>query len=124
MKVTYDHEVDAMYIRFLDEKSNHQQELNDGDVILDISADGRVIGMEMLDATKNYGSDILEFNLSFLGTPQKAEQVGEYTAEEAAQLLQVNKETILRKIRTGQLKATRLGKSYRISHSEIYKLTS
>ena len=122
MKVTYDHEVDAMYVRFSDDKSDHQQELNDGDIILDVAADGRIIGMEMLDATKNYGRDILEFNLSLLGAPQKTERI-EYTADEAAQLLQVNKETVLRKIRTGQLKATRLGKGYRISHSEIHKLT-
>lgn len=123
MKVSYDHEVDAMYIRFSDEKSERQQEFNDGDIILDVAADGSVIGMEILDATKNYGHDILEFDLSIFGAPAKAEKI-EYTANEAAKILRINKETVLRKIRAGNLKATRLGKNYHIPKSELDRLTT
>jgi len=123
MKVTYDPEVDAMYIRFSDTESNRQQELNDGDVILDLAVDGQITGMEILDATKNYGRGILDFNLSLLDAPENTERI-EYTTDEVAKILRVNKETVLRKIRTGDLKATRLGKSYQISKSEINRLTA
>lgn len=121
MRITYDPEVDAMYITFSDKPKNKQQEIND-DVILDLAVDGSVVGMEILDAIKNYGSDILGFNLSFLGNLNKPVYCNDYTTEEAAQILRVNKETLLRKIRSGKLKASRIGKSYRIPQNELHKL--
>ncbi|MBP2664786.1 MAG: hypothetical protein H6Q71_2734 [Firmicutes bacterium] len=123
MKVTYDSDIDAMYIRLSESKSERQQEFNEGDIVLDLDSSGNIIGLEILDAIKNYGHDILNFNLSLLGAPHKAERI-EYTTEEAAEILMVNKETLLRKIRTGSLKATKLGKTYRIPKSEITKLTT
>lgn len=120
MRITYDNDVDAMYIQFSNAKKVKQQEIND-DIILDLADDGSIAGMEILDATGNYGKDILEFSFSLLGEPIKKE-LYEYTTEEAAKVLQVNKETVLRKIRGGDLKATRIGKSYRIPKSELNKL--
>ena len=120
MRISYDPEVDAMYIQLSSKSKDKQQEIND-DVILDLSNDGSVVGIEILDATANYSHDILDFNLSFLGDLSKPGQL-DYTADEAAEILQVNKETILRKIRVGELKASRLGKSYRIPKNEIHRL--
>jgi excisionase family DNA binding protein len=79
--------------------------------------------VEILDATRNYGHDILDLNFSLLGEISKP-KYSDYTTEEAAKILRINKETVLRKIRAGELKASRIGKSYRISHSELKRLTS
>lgn len=119
MRITYDPEVDAMYITFSDGPKDKQQEIGE-DIILDMSVDGFVTGMEILDATRNYGRSILDFNLSLLNQPFTQDH-HEYTAEEAAEILRVNKETILRKIRAGNLKATRVGKGYRIPGNELHR---
>lgn len=122
MRVTYDHEVDALYISISESSRDKQKIIND-DITLDLSNDGMVVGIEILDAIKNYGQNLLEFNLSLLGgeltkrIPQE-----NYTAEEVAELLQVNKETVLRMIRTGRLAALRLGKGYKIPRTELDKL--
>lgn len=122
MRVTYDHEVDALYISISESSRDKQKIIND-DITLDLSNDGMVVGIEILDAIKNYGRNLLEFNLSLLGgeltkrIPQE-----NYTAEEVAELLQVNKETVLRMIRTGRLAALRLGKGYKIPRVELDKL--
>lgn len=42
-----------------------------------------------------------------------------YTVEELAELLQVHWQTILNYIRSGELKAVKLGKGYRISKKEF-----
>ena len=120
MRVSYDHEVDAIYISLASGPKEKQQKINE-DVILDLDANGVIVGIEILDVTKNYGADILEFSLSLLNDAPRSDQY-EYTAEEAAELLQVNKETLLRKIRGGHLKATRIGKAYRIPKSELHRL--
>ena len=67
MKIEYDKEVDALYIRIQEKYVARTQEVAEG-VNLDFDADGRLIGLEVIDATKCYSlSDI--FNLS---QPDKA----------------------------------------------------
>ena len=62
MKIEYDKEVDALYIRIQDKFVARTQEVSEG-VNLDFDADGRLIGLEVIDAAKCYSlSDI--FNLS------------------------------------------------------------
>jgi|SRR5215471_16589918 len=62
MKIEYDKEVDALYIRIQEKYVARTQEVAEG-VNLDFDADGRLIGLEVVDATKCYSlSDI--FNLS------------------------------------------------------------
>ena len=62
MKIEYDKEVDALYIRIQEKYVARTQEVAEG-VNLDFDADGRLIGLEVIDATKCYSlSDI--FNLS------------------------------------------------------------
>lgn len=119
MKITYDPEADAMYISFSDAPIVKQQHVND-DVVVDLAEDGRVLGIELLDATANYGNSIVNLDFSLLGDFFRASQL-EYTTEEAADVLRVNRETVLRKIRTGKLKAKRFGKSYRINKNELDK---
>jgi len=51
MKVKYDKEVDVMYVSLSDEKVFESDEEKRG-VILDYSSDGRIIGIEILNASK------------------------------------------------------------------------
>ncbi|GFP30666.1 DUF2283 domain-containing protein [Candidatus Hakubella thermalkaliphila] len=53
MKITYDPEVDALYIRFR-ETTVTTQHLAEG-LAADYDADGRLAGIEILDATKRLG---------------------------------------------------------------------
>ncbi|HHT9132127.1 MAG TPA: DUF2283 domain-containing protein [Candidatus Tripitaka californicus] len=53
MKITYDPEVDALYIRFR-ETTVTTKHLAEG-IAADYSADGHLAGIEILDATKRLG---------------------------------------------------------------------
>jgi len=53
MKITYDREVDALYIRFK-ETTVTTKHLAEG-IAADYDADGRLAGIEILDATKRLG---------------------------------------------------------------------
>jgi uncharacterized protein YuzE len=62
MKIEYDREVDALYIRVQEKQVTRTQEVTEG-VNLDFDEEGKLIGLEILDATERYApSDI--FNLS------------------------------------------------------------
>jgi len=54
MRITYDSEVDALYIRFIETTvtSNHVAE----GIVVDYDAEGRIAGIEILDAVKRFGS--------------------------------------------------------------------
>ena len=53
MKITYDREVDALYIQFKDTTVTTQH-LAEG-IAADYDADGRLAGIEILDAVKRLG---------------------------------------------------------------------
>lgn len=53
MKITYDAEVDALYIEFL-EGTVTTEHLTEG-VAADYDAEGRLAGIEILDALKRFG---------------------------------------------------------------------
>lgn len=53
MTITYDSEVDALYIRFL-EGTVTTEHLAEG-IAVDYAADGRMAGIEILDARKRFG---------------------------------------------------------------------
>lgn len=54
MRITYDSEVDALYIRFTETTvtTNHVAE----GIAVDYDADGKIAGIEILDAIKRFGS--------------------------------------------------------------------
>ena len=52
MKLKYDREVDVLYVSLLDELVFESDEDKHG-VILDCFADGRVVGIEILNASTN-----------------------------------------------------------------------
>jgi len=55
MKITYDREVDALYIRFV-ETTVTTKHLAEG-IAADYDADGRLAGIEILDAAKRLGDE-------------------------------------------------------------------
>ncbi|MEX0803854.1 MAG: DUF2283 domain-containing protein [Candidatus Binatia bacterium] len=62
MKIEYDKTVDALYIRLQEKEVARTQEVSDG-VNLDFDTEGRLIGLEVLSASKRYASSDI-FNLS------------------------------------------------------------
>ena len=56
--VTYDADVDAAYIRFSRQKVRESEEVAQG-IVLDYDAEGRIVGMEVLDAKLHLPSDVL-----------------------------------------------------------------
>jgi len=55
MKTTYDPDVDALYVRFADAPVVESEEVSEG-VVLDYDADGRIVAIELLDASKHVAS--------------------------------------------------------------------
>jgi len=63
MNVYYDNEVDSLYIKLGDEKPEGVTEITEG-VNLDISENGKLIGIEILEATKKLDlKTILSYSL-------------------------------------------------------------
>ena len=55
MRITYDREVDALYIRFI-ETTVTTKHVAEG-IAVDYAADGRVAGIEVLDARRRFGDE-------------------------------------------------------------------
>jgi uncharacterized protein YuzE len=52
MKAIYDAESDALYVRFADTSVFESEEVSDG-VVLDFDAEGRIVAIEPLNASKH-----------------------------------------------------------------------
>jgi uncharacterized protein YuzE len=52
MKTHYDAEADALYVRFADAAIVESEEVANG-VVLDFDAEGRIVAIELLDASKH-----------------------------------------------------------------------
>ena len=62
MRIEYDREVDALYVRLQEKYVDRTVEIEEG-LNIDLDENGRLIGLEVLDATERYTlSDI--FNIS------------------------------------------------------------
>ena len=62
MKIEYDKEVDALYIRIQEKKVARTKEIEEG-INLDLDAEGKVIGLEIIGATERYSKEDI-FNLT------------------------------------------------------------
>ena len=74
MKVFYDSEVDALYIKFNDLEPEGVVEVEEG-VNLDVTKDGKIVGMEILNASKKVGIDTV-FNYSLILKDYETVDVG------------------------------------------------
>jgi uncharacterized protein YuzE len=52
MKTIYDPEADALYVRFTETSIFESEEVADG-VVLDFDAEGRIVAIELLEASKH-----------------------------------------------------------------------
>jgi uncharacterized protein YuzE len=52
MKTLYDAEADALYVRFSEAHVVESEEVSDG-VVLDFDGEGRIVAIEVLDASKH-----------------------------------------------------------------------
>ena len=59
MKIKYDKKADAVYIRFNDQKYFESDEVKEG-VIFDYDKKGRIIGIEVLDASQRFPKEFKE----------------------------------------------------------------
>ena len=74
MKIEYDKEVDALYVRLQEKHVARTVEIEEG-LNLDLDENGKLIGLEVLDATQRYSlSDI--FNISTENLILEKESVG------------------------------------------------
>jgi uncharacterized protein YuzE len=62
MKIEYDKEVDALYIRIQEKHVARTREIEEG-VNIDLDDEGKVIGLEIIGATERYSLEDI-FNLS------------------------------------------------------------
>jgi uncharacterized protein YuzE len=73
MKIEYDNEVDALYIRIQDKEVYRTQEVEEG-VNVDLDEKGAVIGLEIIGAVERYDRkdlfNIATENLAWETTPQ------------------------------------------------------
>jgi uncharacterized protein YuzE len=53
MKITYDPDVDALYVRFIDGPAEVITRQLSDDIALNCTGDGRIVGIEILDASKH-----------------------------------------------------------------------
>jgi len=63
VRVEYDSKADAMYIWLRKAKYDISEELA-ANVIIDLDKNGRIIGIEVLDASKNLGKELVTKILS------------------------------------------------------------
>lgn len=62
MRIEYDREVDALYIRIQEKEVSRTKEVAEG-VNLDIDEEGKIIGLEIIGATERYSlKDILNIS--------------------------------------------------------------
>ena len=65
MKIYYDNEVDALYLKLGDEPPEGVIEISEG-VNLDTTSKGKIVGLEILDASKKMDiKTILSYTLEF-----------------------------------------------------------
>jgi uncharacterized protein YuzE len=62
MKVSFDRETDALYVRFSDDAVAETAEVRPG-VMFDYAVDGRIVGLEILDASRTVASDMKKLAL-------------------------------------------------------------
>ncbi|MCD6117381.1 DUF2283 domain-containing protein [bacterium] len=62
MKIEYDQEVDALYIRIQEKVVSRTKELEEG-INIDFDEDGKIIGLEIIGAKERYSNeDILNIS--------------------------------------------------------------
>lgn len=64
MRLRVDHRADAIYLNLTDRAIKESEEVADG-IIIDYDAEGRIVGVEILDASKKTGDPVTLRQFSF-----------------------------------------------------------
>lgn len=54
MRIRYDKKIDALYIKLRSGRYDHTKKIT-GDILVDVTKAGEVLGLEILEASKNIG---------------------------------------------------------------------
>ena len=77
MKVTYDKNVDAVYIQLSVQRPEGVIEVADG-INIDVSSDGKIVGIELLDATQKVSLEsLLSYEISAESLTEWAQSKGD-----------------------------------------------
>ncbi len=64
MRVRVDHKADAVYLNLTDAEIAESEEVADG-IVVDYDAEGRIVGLEILDASRRTGDPAVLKQFSF-----------------------------------------------------------
>jgi uncharacterized protein YuzE len=64
MRVRVDHKADAVYLNLTDAEIAESEEVADG-IVVDYDAEGRIVGLEILDASRRTGDPSVLKQFSF-----------------------------------------------------------
>ncbi len=103
MKITYDKQADAMAIVLNDGRISKDVEVAEN-VYAGFDRKGALIEIQLLEVSKA--------------------EAPWFTLEAAAKYLHVSERTLLRWIKSGKLKPTKVGREYRIKPAELKKVAS
>jgi uncharacterized protein YuzE len=67
MMITYDKKVDAAYIKLNDKSACHVSKKVTDDVLVDYAKDGSVVGIEVLDASRNMPHPVSQHQIPIEG---------------------------------------------------------
>jgi excisionase family DNA binding protein len=113
MKITYDGNVDALSIQFVDRpRSARTKEVGEG-INFDYNSRGKLIAIEILDASRFAARDKLE---------QLPKASNELTLQEAAKETkgQLEAVTLRSLINKGRLKARKVGRDWKVELADLY----
>ena len=103
MKITYDKSADALSIVFKQDRISKDEQFVPN-VFMGLNRKGELIEIQILDVSNS--------------------ESPWFTLEAAAKYLNKSERTLLRWIKSGQLKSQKVGKEYRIFPEELEKLAS
>jgi len=103
MKISFDKSADALSIVFKKDRISKDQELSPN-VFMGLNRKGELVEIQILEVSKT--------------------EAPWFTLEAAAKYLKKSERTLLRWIKSGQLKSVKVGKEYRIYPEELDKLAS
>jgi excisionase family DNA binding protein len=111
MRITYDHDVDALSIEFVDRpRSARTEEISEG-INFDYSGRGKLIAIEILDASRFASAEDLK-KLPATSTP--------LTLQEAAMESGLEADTLRSLIHKKRLKARKVGRDWKVDLAELY----
>ena len=108
MLIYYDREADILAIDLGNIRRDRErtEELPYGDAVLDVAADGRILGIEILDASRKYPlSSLVEF-----GAPPDP-----LSLAEAAELAAVSQQALRKACERGRLEGRKIGRNWVVS---------